>query len=44
MQDEGLQSGAVTQRSSVIKVFFKISKNSQENTYGRVSSLIKLQT
>ena len=34
----------VVQRSSVKKLFLKISQNSQENTCARVSSLIKLQT
>ena len=43
MHHEGLQSEAVTRRSFIKKVFLKISKDSQENTCGRVSSLIKLQ-
>ena len=34
---------AVTKRYSVKKVFLEIWQNSQENTYGRVSFLIKLQ-
>ena len=34
---------AVVQRCSVKKVFWQISQNSQENTYGRISFLIKLQ-
>ena len=34
---------AVTQRCSVKKVFLEISQNSQENTFARVSFLIKLQ-
>ena len=36
-------SEAVTQACSVKKVFLEISQNSQENTYARVSILIKLQ-
>ena len=44
MPAEGLQLEAVTRSISVKKVFLKIPKNSQENTCGRVSSLIKLQT
>ena len=35
---------AVAQRCSVKKVFLEISQNSQENTCGRVSFFIKLQT
>ena len=35
---------AVVQRCSVKKVFLKISQNSQENTCGRVSFLINLQS
>ena len=35
-------SEAVVRRCSVKKVFSKISQNSQENTCGRVSLLIKL--
>ena len=35
---------AVVRRSSVKKVFLEISLNSQENSCGRVSFLIKLQT
>ena len=38
-----LVSEAVSQSSSVKKVFQKISQNLQENTYTRVSFLIKLQ-
>ena len=34
---------AVTQRCSVKKVFLEISQNSQENTFARVSFLIKMQ-
>ena len=34
---------AVTQRCSVKKVFLEISQNSQENTFSRVSFLIKMQ-
>ena len=34
---------AVVRRCSVEKVFLEISQNSQENTYARVSFLIKLQ-
>ena len=34
-------SETVTQRCSLKKVFLKISQNSQENTYARVSFLIK---
>ena len=34
---------AVAQKCSVKKVFLEISQNSQENTYTRVSFLIKLQ-
>ena len=34
---------AVVQRCSVKKVFLQFSQNSQENTYGRISFLIKLQ-
>ena len=34
---------AVTQRCSVRKVFLEISQNSQENTFAKVSFLIKLQ-
>ena len=34
---------AVVQRFSVKKVFLEITQNSQENTYARVSFLIKLQ-
>ena len=34
---------AVTRRCSIKKVFLEISQNSQENTYTRVSFLIKLQ-
>ena len=33
---------AVAQRCYVKKVFLEISQNSQENTYARVSFLIKL--
>ena len=33
----------VAQRCSVKKMFLEISQNSQENTYARVSFLIKLQ-
>ena len=33
---------AVAQRCSVKKVFLEISQNSQENTFARVSFLIKL--
>ena len=36
-----LLSEAVAQRCSVKKAFLKISQNSQENTYARVSLLIK---
>ena len=36
-------SEAVTQNCSVKKVFLEILQNSQENTCGRVSVLIKLQ-
>ena len=36
-------SGAVARRCSVKKVFLEISQNSQENTFARVSFLIKLQ-
>ena len=35
-------SEAVAQRYSVKKVFFQISQNPQENTFARVSFLIKL--
>ena len=35
---------AVHWRCSVEKIFLEISQNSQENTCGRVSFLIKLQT
>ena len=35
MRHEGLQSEAVTGRSSAKKVFLKISKDSQENTCGQ---------
>ena len=38
-----LPSEAVVQRSSVKKMFLKVSQNSQENTCARVSFLIKLQ-
>ena len=38
-----LATEAVIQRCSVKKVFFEISRNSQENTCARVSFLIKLQ-
>ena len=34
---------AVTQRYSLKKVFLEISQNSEENTWARVSFLIKLQ-
>ena len=34
---------AVAQKCFVKKVFLKISQNSQENTYARVSFLIRLQ-
>ena len=34
---------AVTKRYSIKKVFLEISQNPQENTYGRVSFLIKFQ-
>ena len=34
---------AIAQRCSVKKVFLEILQNSQENTYARVSFLIKLQ-
>ena len=34
---------AVAQRCSVKEVFLETSKNSQENTCARVSSLVKLQ-
>ena len=37
------KSKAVAQTSSVKKVFLVISQNSQENTFARVSFLIKLQ-
>ena len=37
-------SEAVARRSTVKKVFLKMSQNSQENTCARVSCLIKLQT
>ena len=37
------KSKAVVQRFSLSKVLLKISQNSQENTCGRVSFLIKLQ-
>ena len=37
-------SEAVTQSSSVKKVFLKIAQHLQENTCARVSFLIKLQT
>ena len=33
----------IFRRCSVKKVFLKIPKNSQENTYARISLLIKLQ-
>ena len=36
-------SEAVTQMSSIKYVFLEISRNSQENTYARVSFLIKLR-
>ena len=35
---------ADVKRCSVEKVFLEISQNSQENTYARVSVLIKLQS
>ena len=35
---------ADVKRCSVEKVFLEISQNSQENTYARVSILIKLQS
>ena len=38
-----LNPEAVVQRCSVKKVFLKISQNEQENTYPRVSFLIKLR-
>ena len=38
------RSEAVVQRCSVKKMFLKISQNSQENTCGRVSILINLQS
>ena len=38
----GLRSAAVVRRCSLKKVFFKISQNSLENTYVRVSFLINL--
>ena len=37
-------SEAASRRCSVKKVFLEILQNSQENTYARVSFLIKLQT
>ena len=39
----GVVIEVVVQRCSVKKVFLEISQNSQENTYTRVSFLIKLQ-
>ena len=38
---EVLITESVAQRCSVKKVFLEISQNSQENTYARVSFLIK---
>ena len=38
-----INTKAVVQRFSVKKVFLEITQNSQENTYARVSFLIKLQ-
>ena len=35
---------AIARRCSVKKVFLKISKNARENTFSRVSFLIKLQS
>ena len=35
---------AVVQRCSVKNVFYEISQNSQENTFAKVSFLMKLQT
>ena len=39
---EVVSSETVAQRCSIKKVFLEISQNSQENTYERVSFLIKL--
>ena len=38
-----LYTEAVARRCSMRKMFLEISQNSQENTYARVSLLIKLQ-
>ena len=40
---ENTNAEALVQRCSVKKVFWKISQNSQESTYSRISFLIKLQ-
>ena len=37
-----LNKEAVAKKCSVKKVFLEISQNSQENTYARISFLIKL--
>ena len=42
-EDDIQQTEAVTRRCSLKKVFLEISQNSLENTYARVSFLIKLQ-
>ena len=42
-KDAGLQSETVTAGVLKEKVFVEISQNSQENTWARVSFLIKLQ-
>ena len=40
---ENTNAEALVQRCSVKKAFLKISQNSQESTYSRISFLIKLQ-
>ena len=42
-EDDTQQTEAVTRRCSLKKVSLEISQNSLENTYARVSFLIKLQ-
>ena len=42
-EDDIQQTEAVTRRCSLKKVSLEISQNSLENTYARVSFLIKLQ-
>ena len=42
-EDDIQQTEAVTRRCSLKKVALEISQNSLENTYARVSFLIKLQ-